>query len=69
MCFFFKFQENDLIMEYEMDGSWCMHAGEEKYIRSFVWENVKEVDGLDTLVHNGSRQFGHPGSQWKLILK
>jgi len=53
MHFFFKFQENVLIMNHEMDGLWCMHAGEKKYIRSFVWENVKEIEGLDTLVQNG----------------
>jgi len=41
MYFFFKFQKNDLIMKHEMDESWCMHAGEEKYLMSFVWENVK----------------------------
>ena len=34
--FFFKFQENDLMTEREMDRSWCMHAGEEKYIRSLT---------------------------------
>jgi hypothetical protein len=54
MYFFFKFQDNDLIIEHEMDGSWCMHAGEEKYIRSLVWENVQEIDGLDTLIQNGN---------------
>jgi len=42
------------MMEHEMGGSWCMHAGEEKYIRSLVWENVKKTDGVDTLIHNGS---------------
>jgi hypothetical protein len=30
-----------------------MHAGEEKYISSFVRENVTGIEGVDTLVHNG----------------
>jgi hypothetical protein len=54
MYIFLDFQENELFMEHEMDWSWCMHAGEENYIRSIVWKNVKEIDGLDTLVQNGS---------------
>jgi hypothetical protein len=36
-----------------MDRECCTHAEEQKYISSFFWGNLKEIDGLDTVALNG----------------
>jgi len=42
-----KYYYGDEMKEYEMGGECGTHGKEDKYIRRFWWENLKEIDPLE----------------------